>query len=550
MKAKAKFEARPDKAGLANTLADMGKIYSLQGDQTKAFEYASKAADLAREIGSKEILWNALMTLGSTYRAQGKGSEARQSFDDAIKAVEEMRSQVAGDEQDVQRYFEGKVSPYREMVDLLVSTNDDADALSYAERAKGRVLLDILKSGRVNITRSMTGQEVNQEKLLKGQLITLNSQLQREMLRPQPDKKQMDELNGKLTRARLDHEQFQTSLYAAHKELKTQRGESLPIKLEDTSGLLPGSSSALMEYVVTDHKTFLFVLTRDNPAASAPNLKVYSISTDETALTAMVNDYRDKLSKRDLLFRAPGGKLYDLLVKPAQAQLKGKTQIVIVPDGVLWELPFQALTTGDNHYMIENAAISYAPSITVLSEMEKVRSKRGNSASNSTSLLALGNPSLGDLTVARVRAVERDASFGELPDAEAEVKGLAQIYGAKQSKIYTGSEARKDLFTAEVSKYKVVHLATHGLLNNASPMYSQIVLAQGSDGKQDGLLEAWEIMNMNLTADTVVLSACETARGRVGAGEGMIGLSWAIFVPVHRQRSSANGKSIRPVHHS
>src|SRR5262249_34687868 len=69
----------------------------------------------------------------------------------------------------------------------------------------------------------------------------------------------------------------------------------------------------------------------------------------------------------------------------------------------------------------------------------------------------------------------------------------------------------------------------HGMLNNASPMYSHLALAQG-DANEDGLLEAWELMQLDLKAELAVLSACETARGRIGAGEGMIGLSWALFI--------------------
>ena len=77
----------------------------------------------------------------------------------------------------------------------------------------------------------------------------------------------------------------------------------------------------------------------------------------------------------------------------------------------------------------------------------------------------------------------------------------------------------------------MLHLATHGILNDASPMYSHLVLsAEGGSGEEDGLLEAWEVIDLDLEADLAVLSACETGRGRVGAGEGMIGLSWAFFV--------------------
>ena len=123
----------------------------------------------------------------------------------------------------------------------------------------------------------------------------------------------------------------------------------------------------------------------------------------------------------------------------------------------------------------------------------------------------------------------RDEKLDPLPEAEAEVKGLGRLYGAAHSKIYLGAEAREDRAKNEAGEFRVLHFATHGVLNDAAPMYSHLVLAQG-DRNEDGLLEAWELTQMDLRADLVVLSACETARGRFGAGEGMIGLSWAMFV--------------------
>jgi len=103
------------------------------------------------------------------------------------------------------------------------------------------------------------------------------------------------------------------------------------------------------------------------------------------------------------------------------------------------------------------------------------------------------------------------------------------LYGARRSKVYIGAEAREDRLKIEAGQARILHFATHGILNNAAPLYSYLTLARG-DKNEDGLLEAWELMQLDLKADLAVLSACETARGRTSAGEGMIGLTWALFV--------------------
>jgi CHAT domain-containing protein len=156
------------------------------------------------------------------------------------------------------------------------------------------------------------------------------------------------------------------------------------------------------------------------------------------------------------------------------------------------------------------------------------RHREGPPNSGASELLALGNPLLGKETIERARMALRDEKLDPLPEAEEEVKALGVLYGPS-SKVYIGAEAREDRAKAQAGQMRVLHFATHGTLNNAAPMYSHLTLAQG-DKNEDGLLEAWELMELDLKADLVVLSACETARGRFGAGEGMIGLTWALFV--------------------
>jgi CHAT domain-containing protein len=221
--------------------------------------------------------------------------------------------------------------------------------------------------------------------------------------------------------------------------------------------------------------------------------------------------------------------LYTLLFGPAAAQLAGKTNVVIVPDGPLWDLPFQALQNGNNKYLAEQTAVSYAPSLTALREMAgKARSRKPDAESE---LLAFGNPIVGKETSDRVKTVFMGEKLEALPESERLVNELGRMYGPARSKIYIGGDAREAIAKAEAPKYRIVQFATHGILNNVSPMYSHLVLAQNEkDPNEDGLLEAWELKDLDLKADMVILSACDTARGKISNGEGVIGMTWAAFI--------------------
>ena len=530
-----------DQAGEALAQWDIASVHSAQGNHPLALTFAQRAADIAKNIGSLETLWRAYSTVGVSHLALNQRAQARQAWQDAIATIEAMRHQVGGGEQAQERFFEDKLSPYHGMIYSLVSENQTAEALTYAERAKARVLLDVLRGGRANITKAMTETERERERALNNELVSLNAQILREKQRGTPDEKRVAELTARLQKTRLDYEAFQTRLYAVHPELQVQRGEAKPLTREEASALLPHAKTALLEFVVTEGKTYLFVLTKGAQDGSLATLKVYRLDVPRKDLEERVRRFRERLANRDARFAALSRELYNLLLKPAQMQLQGKSHLIIVPDGALWELPFQALQSPDNRFLLEASMVAYAPSLTVLREMRKVR--MGDKNTPTPTLLAFGNPTLNHPTGARGELAQRGGALTPLPEAEKEVKALRQLYGATHSKVYVGAEAREERVKAEAGNYRVLHLATHGLLNDGSPMYSQVVLAQTQKTEkiendsshplhspEDGLLEAWEIMSINLKADLVVLSACETARGRVGAGEGVVGLTWALFV--------------------
>ena len=514
----------------AQIFYNIGEANLRLGQYQAASEYATRAASLAAQTGIPDILWKAKTIAGSAHLALNQPQLARQHFLESIETVEKLRKLVAGGEREQQRYFETKVDPYQGMVQLLLAQHDTAQALSYAERAKGRVLLDVLSSGRANITKAMTSEELKRDRELTAEIAQLNTQLTRLKTQSKPPAPQVDDIKSRLDKARLDYEAFQTRLYTAHPELKVQRGQTEPLTLDEMAALLPDVRTAILEYVITEDRTYLFVLRKAAPKGvrdkAAAELTVHTLNLKGTELAELAESFRKRVSERDLSIKEPAGRLYDLLIKPAEGQLRGVSKLRIVPDGALWNVPFQALQQGRRGYLLEHYTISYAPSLSVLREMER----RANALRAASTLLAMGNPTLSRDTVANVRVAHRDEPLSPLPDAEKEVNTLGRLYGPG-SKVLIGQLAREVTMKDEAANFKVLHFATHAILDDRNPLYSQILFSQAENDKhEDGLLEAWELMKLDLNAELAVLSACETARGRIAAGEGIIGMSWALFV--------------------
>jgi CHAT domain-containing protein len=523
----AEFDTPRNRRSRVVALNNISAAYLGQQKFAEALQVSEEAVALSREKGRKDDLSYALTKLGYAQLGLDRFAEAQQSFTEAVAIIETLRAQTAGGVQEKQRYFEQGLDAHHGLLSVLVKEQRPREALISAERAKARVLLDLLQHGRVRVNKTTTATEQEEERRLKSELTQLNKQLARLTQAEKPDATQVSEVEAQLEKARLAYEAFQNSLYAAHPELKTQRGEAPIINAQELAGLLPNASSALLEYVVTEDTTYLFSITKPAEKA-AVEIRVYPLPLKRDELAKQIESFRQQLANRDLGFRPAAVKLYELLLKPAQAQLRGKHSLVIAPDSSLWDLPFQALVNDANQFMIETAAITYAPSLTVLREMSKRRMDQSSTPAPA-SLLAFGNPRSGADTATRTGASLRNHNLDPLPEAGEEVRALGRLYGAARSRIYVGNEAREDLLKSEAARASILHFSTHGTLNNASPMYSHLTLAEGGPN-DDGLLEAWELMQLDLKAELAVLSACETARGRIGAGEGMIGFSWAMFI--------------------
>jgi len=534
-------EKLDDQSGMAYVLNHIGYLHYLQGEYQQALEISKRTIDISTRLASPELLWRSYELAGRAHTSLKQFDEAEKDLTRSIDTVEQMRFGVGGGELARQRFFEDKVLPYMAMVELAYSRNRPVDALTYGELAKARTLLDVLRNGRIPINKAMSPEEQETERTSNAELVSLNSQIYDERQRPKPNLDRIAELEPRREKARMAYESFLTSLYVKHPELKVQRGETSPITAAEAAALIPDSSTAIVEFVVADEKSYLIVLTSDRSKAAQPlKITIYPISITADKLTERVDEFRRMLAERNLSYQDAARQLYDLLLKPAAEQLRGKKTLCVVPDRALWELPFQALQPRTGVHLIEDHTVFYTPSLSVLREVTKQRnsatnvvktlSPRGSSSSPAKTLLAFGNPQLSGGPADTLRGTDFER-LGPLPETEEEVKTLGRLYGAVNSRVFIGPEAREKVVKTEAANYEVLHFATHGLLDNRNPMFSYLTLAQtAGDPNEDGLLEAREILNMNLHAKLAVLSACQTARGRVGAGEGVIGMSWALFV--------------------
>jgi CHAT domain-containing protein len=214
--------------------------------------------------------------------------------------------------------------------------------------------------------------------------------------------------------------------------------------------------------------------------------------------------------------------LHQLLIDPIQTLLPKdpNAHVIFIPQGSLFQVPFPALQDANGTYLIQKHTILTAPSIQVLDLTRQQRQKLAQKQSHSGSALVLGNPTMPSVSSYPGEPKQR---LSPLPGAEAEAIAIAPLLNTQA---ITGAQGTKAQIVQKMPQASIIHLATHGLLDDVRGLGSAIALAPS--GSDDGLLTAEEIFDMKLQANLVVLSACNTGFGRI-TGDGVIGLSRALI---------------------
>ncbi|HEV7240638.1 MAG TPA: CHAT domain-containing protein [Thermoanaerobaculia bacterium] len=327
-----------------------------------------------------------------------------------------------------------------------------------------------------------------------------------------------DEMRDELRAASSELDGFRNEMSHAHPSFGRGRVDgTLPETWPDA-----WRSLAVVEYVAGEKSTIAFVMTLGTDGKRA--VRAVRIAVTHEELTREANQLAELVAKRAYGYRASARRLYDLLLAPLEPSLAAYETICVIPDDVLWNVPFQALLAPNGKPVVDRHAVFYAQSLVLLAKTVT------RTTETRPRLLAFGNPTVGAPTRATFRSLFRDRSLGSLEDAETEVRALARMYSPERSLAFYGREAREDVAKKEAQSFDILHFAAHAMVDDRAPMYSSIVLAAGpSQTSEDGLLEAREIVDLPLRAELAVLSACDTARGKLAGSEGVIGLAWAFF---------------------
>jgi CHAT domain-containing protein/uncharacterized protein HemY len=521
------FKSLNKQEKMAEVLTRISQAFLFQNDHTKALSAAESAITLATRTGNNELLWYARMLTGKAHAKLEHGPQAYNAFNGAISTVESLREEAsiaAGDH--------SRSLPYLSAIDFLMSEHRPSEAFQYAERAKIQFLIDLLKDNNAVPQKGLSPDQRREEQRLVGEIASLEIQLERNAEQRSQSESRRSTLQEKLRRSRAAYVDFRRKAFSAIPGLKIIRGELAPLKLDDLRLLITDTSTALLEYTITETNTYLFVFTADKTAARTPqgkrqmeiNLKAYPLEVRHDELASRVRRFQELLTSRADNFQDLAQELYDLLVRPAEDQIGLKTKLVVVPDGILWHLPFEALQASEDHYVVDHAQVSYAPSLSSLREMRKPRLPAGRLNSL---LIAYGNPELSKNFKTRFELAYSGVKLESTAEQEEEIKRIAASYGPTTSRVYVGPQASEERIKSDTSRARIMQFSNPAILDDTSPMSSFIGLSSETK-QQDGFLQIREIMDLQSTAELIVASTAQPSNTL--NGNSAVGFSWAWFV--------------------
>lgn len=548
------YERTGNRREWARAQSFLGQTDYLQGDQTGAEQSYRKALQVFQKI--EDYTNEAALSFGlGQLELKRQNLEAAGTYlKRSIALTEQLRENAPS--KDLRSSFLASVHDrYETYVEWLMQLHArqpdkqfDIAAFEASESGRARSLLDTLKDYQRELRQVADPVLlIEEEKLQKSeqQLLDKRAKLQSEGAAPEAKEKVESELKN----VRAQYETLEAHINSTAK-FKNLMGRT-SLKFSDIKEQITDNQTSLLEYSLGDQKSYLWFVTPDG-------LTTYELAGKET-----IEKAAHKLS--DLLSQPPIGTTQEAELQAAiedlsrllLGQVAGKLhspRLIIVPDGFLQYIPFQMLTASPDtgEPLVAHFEIVNEPSVSTLAVVQQ---ERGSRPSASKLLAAFGAPKLSsnygsqNRTASRGQTNEPEVNRGQQTQRgsedeteetleptqlrplffdKQELNELRKLAPADESVFYTEFDANRDnLRKLDLRQYRILHFATHGLLNDKQPELSGLVLSLVDRNGQPatGFVGLSDIYNLHAPVDLVVLSACHTARGKDVRGEGLISLT-------------------------
>ncbi|MGD8869168.1 MAG: CHAT domain-containing protein, partial [Gemmatimonadales bacterium] len=487
------FERVGDPAGVAVALGARAQVEVENDRPLRALRLLEDAR--ARGSGLPAIQWWLYHQTGRALEAVRDLSSAAAYYDTAIGVIEGLADWVRFDDRR-SMYLEDKWEPYAALARLRAQRGETAAALAISERLRARYLLDQLARRR-DASRA-EGQLRARERQLAQRISELTARLRlNENGQRGPVSMGTDEVREDLLATQAAYRRLIDRMRSEEPEYVGQlRGETVRV---DAIRRALKPDQLFIEYLVADDQLWIFTVSDRGVAQT-------SVTVGRAALRAQIDFARWALEtqpEREELWRGALKGLDDLLLDPVRRTglMEERKTLIVVPHLELHYLPFESLIDtvgGRDRFLIQDYDVVYVPSASV---WLRLRERPLNSGTGILGLAPIGN---------------------QLSGTEEEVNTLRSAWG-EQAKIWRGSAATETALRG-ASGYKVVHLATRGVLNRHNPLFSYVQLSR--DAEQDGRLEVHEVFQLGMHTELIVLSACQTALGSGSVGDVPAGDDW------------------------
>ncbi len=527
-----------DKSQEVNCLLNLANDQSVLGELDEAGINYKSGLIIARSLNSPDLIWRITVGLAEIHKRREEFDKAVELNDSALKILEGIRSTLQSEELKAS-YIASERYVFEDVINMLGKLNEkdntkgyDLLAFEYAERSKSRAFLDLLAESVANIKEGADSALVKRQEGILAGLTQYNQLLEEESLKEQADA-------GKISGIKEKTKELEEELAAVKKEIRNTNPRFADLKypetvsLDEVQSMCPDKNTVILEYFVGDSSSCLWVITKsDYKLFMLPNRD--KLQEQVAAVGFALQD--PSPSSIDFLTGA-GYSLYTELIKPAEPYFSKKSNLVIIPDGILYYIPFEVLITepvkmepealySELPFMVKRYPVSYEQSASVMKSLVSEKEDRKKSGSGIKRLVAFGDPVYENDT-----AISFRNKYKRLEYSGTEVKNIASLFKNDNARIYLMKDATEENVKRKgaLENFNYIHFATHGYVDETNPDFSCLVLTKGTSSEEDGLLQATEIFNLNLDADLVVLSACQTGLGKLVRGEGIVGLTRAFM---------------------